>query len=171
MVIASHDRRFLDACTTRTLFLRPDVSRLYAHPYSRARQLLADDDAAQEAKLAKDAQEVQRLRRNANDLKNVGINSGSDLLLKKSKQLRQRAAALEETLTPTRAVRAGDIRLANRGTHARLMLSLAGVEVCAPDGRRAVPRSRLMYSSRTAWWCSAVTASASRSSCNCCGAP
>jgi ATPase subunit of ABC transporter with duplicated ATPase domains len=135
MVMASHDRRFLDACTTRTLFLRPDITRFYAHPYSRARQLLAKDDAAQEAKLAKDAQEVERLRRNANELKNVGINSGSDLLLKKSKQLRERAAALEQTLAPLQPARDGDIRLANRGTHAKLMLSLAGVDVPAPDGR------------------------------------
>ena len=67
MVIASHDRRFLDACTTRTLFLRPGTSRLYAHPYTRARHLLAEDDAAQEAKLAKDTREVDRLRRNANE--------------------------------------------------------------------------------------------------------
>ena len=37
MVVASHDRQFLDACTNRTLFLRPEVSRLYAHPFSRAR--------------------------------------------------------------------------------------------------------------------------------------
>ena len=88
MVIASHDRHFLDASTTHTLFLRPGVSRSYAHPYSRARHLLAEDDAAQEAKLAKETREVNRLRRNANELKNVGINSGSDLLLKKSKQLR-----------------------------------------------------------------------------------
>jgi ATPase subunit of ABC transporter with duplicated ATPase domains len=43
MVIASHDRRFLDACTNRTLFLRPGKSRIYAHPYTRARQLLAED--------------------------------------------------------------------------------------------------------------------------------
>ena len=82
---------------TRTLFLRPGVSRIYAHPYTRAREhLLAEDDAAQEAKLAKETREVNRLRRNANELKNVGINSGSDLLLKKSKQLRERASALEQ---------------------------------------------------------------------------
>jgi ATPase subunit of ABC transporter with duplicated ATPase domains len=135
MVIASHDRRFLDACTTRTLFLRPGVSRLYAHPYTRARHLLAEDDAAQEAKLAKDTREVDRLRRNANDLKNVGINSGSDLLLKKSKQLRERAGALEQTLASVHAERSGDIRLANRGTHAKVMLALAGVDVRAPDQR------------------------------------
>ena len=135
MVIASHDRRFLDACTTRTLFLRPGTSRLYAHPYTRARHLLAEDDAAQEAKLAKDAREVDRLRRNANELKNVGINSGSDLLLKKSKQLRERAGALEQTLASVHAERSGDIRLANRGTHAKVMLALADVDVCAPDQR------------------------------------
>ncbi len=150
MVIASHDRRFLDACTTRTLFLRPGISRFYAHPYSRARQLLADDDAAQEAKLAKDAQEVERLRRNANELKNVGINSGSDLLLKKSKHLRQRAAALEQTLSPMRPVRDGKIRLTNRGTHAKLMLSLSGVDVRAPDGRMlfCVPKLDLFQQDR-----------------------
>ena len=83
MVIASHDRAFLDNCTTRTLFLRTDVCRGYAHPFSRARDLLAEDDAAAEAKLAKEAKEAARLRKNAGQLKNVGINSGSDLLLKK----------------------------------------------------------------------------------------
>ncbi len=139
IVIASHDRSFLDACTNRTLFLRPGASRIYAHPYARARQLLAEDDAAQETKIAKETREVDRLRRNANELKNVGINSGSDLLLKKSKQLRERAAALEQTIAAVHAERSGDIRLANRGTHAKVMLALAGVDVCTPDGRRTVP--------------------------------
>lgn len=135
MVIASHDRYFLDACTTRTFFLRPGVSRIYAHPFTRARQLLDDDDAAQEAKLAKETREVNRLRRNANELKNVGINSGSDLLLKKSKHLRERADALEQTMNATHAERTGDIRLSNRGTHAKLMLALVEVEVRTPDAR------------------------------------
>ncbi len=135
MVIASHDRGFLDACTNRTLFLRPGISRVYAHPYTRARHLLADDDAAQEAKLARDMHEVDRLRRNAGALRNVGVNSGSDLLQKKSMQLKKRAEALEQTLRPVHADKSGDIRLGNRGTHARLLLSLADVTVAAPDGR------------------------------------
>jgi len=143
MAIASHDRRFLDACTTRTLFLRPGTSRLYAHPYSRARLLLAENDEAQEARLAKETREVERLRRNANELKNVGINSGSDLLLKKSKQLRERAATLEQTLASVHAERPGDIRLAGRLTHAKVMLALADVEVVAPDGRMLFRIGRL----------------------------
>lgn len=135
MVVASHDRRFLDNCTTRTLFLRPGVSRMYSHPYSRARALLAEDDAAQGRKHAKDAKEVDRLRRNAGELRNIGVNSGSDLLQKKSMQLRDRAARLEETLRPVAAERAGEIRLASQGTHAKVVVGLRDVEVRTPEGR------------------------------------
>ncbi len=135
MLLASHDRSFLDSCTTRTLFLRPGVSRHYAHPYSRARTLLAEDDAAQDRKHAKDSKGVDRLRRNAGELRNIGVNSGSDLLQKKSMQLRDRAERLEQTLRPAHAERSGEIRLANRGTHAKVLAAVRDVAVCAPDGR------------------------------------
>ena len=134
MLIASHDRAFLDACTNRTLFLRPGISRFYAHPYARARPLLADDDAAQDRKHAKDAKEVGRLRRNAGELRNIGVNSGSDLLQKKSMQLRQRAEKLEQSLRPAHVERNADIRLANRGTHAKILATLQDVTVRSPDG-------------------------------------
>jgi ATPase subunit of ABC transporter with duplicated ATPase domains len=135
MVIASHDRRFLDDCTNRTLFLRPDESRTYAHPFSLARGLLEDDDAARETKLARDAKEAERLRRNAGHLRNVGINSGSDLWLKKAKQLSNRAETIEQSLRPVERVRTGEIRLSNRGTHARVLIGLDNVPVATPDGR------------------------------------
>jgi ATPase subunit of ABC transporter with duplicated ATPase domains len=134
MLIASHDRAFLDACTTRTLFLRPGVSRLHAHPFSIARTLLADDDAAQDRKHAKDAKEVDRLRRNAGELRNIGVNSGSDLLQKKSMQLRDRAERLEQTLAPAHTERLGTIRLANRGTHAKIIAAFRDVRVTTPGG-------------------------------------
>jgi ATPase subunit of ABC transporter with duplicated ATPase domains len=135
MIIASHDRAFLDACTNRTLFLRPEDSRAYAHPFSRARALLDEDDAAREEKLARDAKEAERLRRNAGQLRNVGINSGSDLLLKKSKYLNARAEAIEQSLRPLVKQRPGDIRLSNRGTHAKVLTALDNVPVTTPDGR------------------------------------
>jgi ATPase subunit of ABC transporter with duplicated ATPase domains len=133
MLIASHDRQFLDACTQRTLFLRPEDSRLYAHPFGVARALLADDDAAREAADAKEAKEAVRLRRHAGQLRNVGINSGSDLLLKKAKQLGARAAAIEESIRPVARSRAGEIRLASRSTHAKVLVALDDVSVTSPD--------------------------------------
>ncbi|MGO4843082.1 ATP-binding cassette domain-containing protein, partial [Rhizobiaceae sp. 2RAB30] len=33
VVIASHDRAFLDATTNRTLFLRPEASQVFSLPY------------------------------------------------------------------------------------------------------------------------------------------
>jgi ATPase subunit of ABC transporter with duplicated ATPase domains len=135
MLIASHDRSFLDACTTRTLFLRPGISRIYAHPYTSARALLAEDDAAQERKLTKDAKEVTRLRRNAGELRNIGVNSGSDLLQKKSMQLRDRANRLEATLRPVHAERSGEIRLVSRDTHAKVLAAIRDLVVATPDGQ------------------------------------
>ena len=135
MVIASHDRQFLDACTHRSLFLRADGPRVYAHPFSRARSLLAADDAAQEARTANEAREAGRLRRNAGQLRNVGTNSGSDLLLKKSKQLNARAEAIEQTLRPAPQARAGDIRLLSRATHAKVLVVLDDITVATPDGQ------------------------------------
>jgi ATPase subunit of ABC transporter with duplicated ATPase domains len=143
MLIASHDRGFLDACTARTLFLRPGVSRCYAHPYSQARHLLAADDAALDRKNAKDGREIERLRRHAGELRNIGVNSGSDLLQKKSMQLRQRAARLEQTLAPVHTERSGDIRLASRGTHAKVLVTLRDLTVRAPDGRALFRIGRL----------------------------
>jgi ATPase subunit of ABC transporter with duplicated ATPase domains len=143
MLIASHDRRFLDICTTRTLFLRPGICRGYAHPYSTARTLLDADDAAQERKHARDAREVDRLRRNAGALRNIGVNSGSDLLQKKSMQLRDRAERLEQTLRPAHTERPGEIRLASRGTHAKVLVALRDVTVRTPDGRALFHIARL----------------------------
>ena len=135
MVIASHDRQFLDAATTRTLFLRPEISRSFAHPFTVARKLLADEDAAEEARQAKEAKEAVRLRRNAAELKNIGVNSGSDLLQKKSMQLKDRAEKIEQRLKPVHVERSGDIRLTNRGTHAKVLIQLDDVSVTTPDGR------------------------------------
>jgi ATPase subunit of ABC transporter with duplicated ATPase domains len=49
-------------------------------------------------------------------------------------QLTRRAEALEQTLHPVHGERSGDIRLGNRGTHARLLLSLGDVVIATPDG-------------------------------------
>jgi len=136
VVIASHDRAFLDATTNRTLFLRPDRSCLFALPYSRARKALTEADAAEEKQHQRDLKDAQQLRKQAAKLNNLGINSGSDLLLVKTKQLKQRADQLEEAARPAHLERgAGIVKLANRGTHAKLLLTLNDLAVATPDGR------------------------------------
>lgn len=136
VVITSHDRAFLDATTNRTLFLREEASRVFPLPFSQARAALDEADAGDARRFANDLNKARQLRKQAAKLKNVGINSGSDLLLTKTKQLAERAGKLEAAARPAYRERsAGDIRLGNSGTHAKALITLDDVEVCTPDGR------------------------------------
>lgn len=134
MVIASHDRAFLNAVTNRTLFLRPGVSRYFPLAYERARAALDEADEADAAQQEKALKEAQRLRKQAGALNNVGINSGSDLLQKKAKFLRDRAEAIEEAQTDLHRERSARIALTNSGTHAKVMIGFDDVPVTVPDG-------------------------------------
>src|SRR5439155_2168779 len=86
VVISSHDRAFLDATTNRTLFLRPERSQVFSLPYSRARAALSEVDASDERRYQRDIKAAWQLRQHAAKLNNIGINSGSDLLLSKTRQ-------------------------------------------------------------------------------------
>ncbi|SMY08109.1 ABC-F family ATP-binding cassette domain-containing protein [Flavimaricola marinus] len=136
MVIASHDRAFLDAVTNRTLFLRAERSRLFPLPFSHARIALDEADAADGRQFDNDMKKAAQLRRQAAKLKNIGINSGSDLLITKTKQLKDRAAKLEDAARPAHADRtAGAIRLTNSGTHAKALVSFEDAQISTPDDR------------------------------------
>ncbi|WP_413987810.1 ATP-binding cassette domain-containing protein [Labrys okinawensis] len=135
VIISSHDRAFLDATTNRTLFLRPEQSQTFALPYTRARAALDEADAADGRRYERDIKVAQQLRKQAAKLNNIGINSGSDLLVVKTKQLKERAEKLEEAARPAHFERsAGAIKLANQGTHAKVLVTLDDAAVETPDG-------------------------------------
>ncbi|MBI1197465.1 MAG: ATP-binding cassette domain-containing protein [Phenylobacterium sp.] len=135
VVVASHDRAFLDAVTHRTLFLRPERSQVFALPYSRARAALDEADEAEARRFDKDIRTAQQLRRQAAKLHNIGVNSGSDLLTTKTKQLKQRAEKLETAARPAHRERsAGAIRLDHRASQAKVLMSFDDAPVETPDG-------------------------------------
>ena len=135
LIVASHDRAFLDAVTNRTLFLRPEQSKVFDLAYTRARAALDEIDAADARRYERDLKAADNLRKQAAKLKNIGINSGSDLLLSKTKQLKERATKLEDQAKPAHVERsAGEIKLANRGTHAKVLVTLEDAAVSTPDG-------------------------------------
>ncbi|TAX54800.1 ABC-F family ATP-binding cassette domain-containing protein [Rhizobium leguminosarum] len=135
VILSSHDRAFLDATTNRTLFLRPELSPVFALPYTRARAALDEADASEARRYERDMKLAEQLRKQAAKLNNIGINSGSDLLVVKTKQLKQRAEKLEDAAKPAHLERsAGAIRLSNRGTHAKVLVTLEDAAVTTPDG-------------------------------------
>lgn len=136
LVVASHDRAFLDAVTSRTLFLRRETSMSYALPYSSARAALLEADAADARRHESDLRQVAQLRRQAAKLHNIGVNSGSDLLTIKTRQLRDRAERIEAAArAPAATVSAGRIRLQGAGTDAKVLLAFDDLTVTTPDGQ------------------------------------
>lgn len=136
VITTSHDRAFLDAATSRSLFLRATSSRMFALPYSRARAALEETDAADSRRFENDLNKADHLRRQAAKLKNIGINSGSDLLITKTKQLKDRAEKLEAAARPAhRETSSGAIKLANSGTHAKALITLNDAPITTPDAR------------------------------------
>ncbi len=136
VILTSHDRAFLDDTTTRTLFLRPENSRAYNLPYTPARAALDETDAADARRFDNDLARADQLRRQAAKLKNIGINSGSDLLVVKTRQLQDRADKLQAAAKPAhRDTSAGTIRLTNAGTHAKALITLNDASITTPDGR------------------------------------
>jgi ATPase subunit of ABC transporter with duplicated ATPase domains len=135
VVIASHDRAFLDATTNRTLFLRPSEQVYLPLNYSAARAELDQIDAAAEAQREKELKYATQLRKQAAKLTNVGINSGSDLLVVKSKQLRDRAEKIETQVQDVHRDRTGLVKLGNSGAEARVMMAFENVPIATPDGR------------------------------------
>lgn len=135
VVIASHDRAFLDATTNRTLFLRPSEQVYLPLRYSEARAELDQIDAAAEAQRERDLKQAAQLRKQAAKLTNIGINSGSDLLTVKSKQLRERADKIETQVQEVHRDRTGLVKLGNSGAEAKVMMAFENVPVATPDGR------------------------------------
>jgi ATPase subunit of ABC transporter with duplicated ATPase domains len=134
IIVASHDRDFLDSVTNRTLFLRPGTSRYFALPFSKAREVIEEDDAALALKSEQELKEAGKLRKQAAKLTNIGINSGSDLLTVKAKQLKDRAAKIEGAVREGHRERSGEIKLANRGIHAKVLIAVENVTVATPTG-------------------------------------
>lgn len=144
MLVASHDRAFLDTVTRRTLFLRQDTPVEFALPFSAARASLEEVDLATARRHATDLREAAQLRRQAAKLHNIGVNSGADLLKVKTRQLKDRAGRIEAAARPAqRESPVGRLVLSESGTEAKVLLRFDALAVTAPDGRRLFGTGRL----------------------------
>lgn len=143
VITVSHDRRFLDRCTNSTLFIRPLESRFYDKPYSRARELLSEDDKAIEARQGRDMKEIERLQRSSHDLRQIGVNKHSENALRKSIQLAKRAQAMIEAMPQGHVERRRDIKLAHRDTHAKRLVAFKETRILSPAGEKLFQISNL----------------------------
>lgn len=135
-ICVSHDRRFLDNCTNKTLFVRSALSTCYNYPYSSAREILEQDDKSANAQRERELKEVNRLESRAHELRQIGVNKHSDAALKRSAQIARRAETIKSQATEVYVEEKREVRLTNSGTHAKYMVQLENVDISTPDGKR-----------------------------------
>ena len=134
LVTVSHDRRFLEHCTNKTFFLRGEDIREYRYSYARAVELLRDDDSNAHIARSKEVKEMQRLKRSAHELRQIGINNYSAAALKKSNQIAKRAEGIEMQLPSVHVEAKRDLKLNHSGIHNKQLMTLQNVSICSPDG-------------------------------------
>ena len=134
LVTISHDRSFLANCTNKTFFLRGNEIKEYGYSYDRALQLLHEDDTASSTQRSKEIKELNRLKRSAHDLRQIGVNNYSAAALKKSIQIAKRAEGIETQLTSVHVEEKRSIKLSNSGIQAKKLIELNKIRVCTPDG-------------------------------------
>lgn len=134
LICVSHDRHFLDHCTNKTFFLRGATIHEYQYSYSRARILLNEDDHAALSQRQKETKEMNRLKRSAHELRQIGVNNYSDAALKKSVQIARRAETIETNLTNIHTESKRAIKLSNREFQSKRLIGLENINIFSPDG-------------------------------------
>jgi len=134
VVIVSHDRAFLDKCTNRTVFLRKSGVSIYKHSFTRARELLFEDDKSLFSKRVVEMEELKRLEKSAHKQRQIGKDNYSDTALQKAKQIERRAQDLRESLTDIHTEEKRDISLTSSTTHNKCLLQMTDLNVFSPTG-------------------------------------
>ncbi|QQR69708.1 MAG: ABC-F family ATP-binding cassette domain-containing protein [Alphaproteobacteria bacterium] len=144
LLVISHDREFLDKCTTKTVFMRSDHVYEFAAPYSVARANLLQYDALAARTRHREEQEIQRLERSSKRLMEWANRKGVNPdLARKARAVQNRAEQLKERQTSTYKEERRDIKLHQAHVASDALLLLQNTIIRAPDGRDLFKVDRL----------------------------
>jgi ATPase subunit of ABC transporter with duplicated ATPase domains len=141
MLIVSHDREFLQRCTTRTLFLRSDGAHGFKAPFLEAREALLERDAADAVRQQLEAKEIDRLQKVAARYRVWGVKN--DAFHKRAKATEKRIERIEADRTEAYSARERRLELHDGEIDAKVALRIQGYPVRAPDGRLLFTIDRL----------------------------
>ena len=133
-MVISHDRKFLDKCTNKTLHLRGGKIISHKVPYSHARTALLEEDlAAMKAREIEEA-EIERIRAAAKRIHiwSAGRNPDMD---RRAKAMYIRAEQLESKKTDVYVASKREIDFNPEDIKPKILLRINNYQVTTPDGR------------------------------------
>jgi ATP-binding cassette, subfamily F, member 3 len=138
-LLISHDRQFLDAVTTRTVFLRDQRVYNFSMPYSAARQQLVQDDIAAEASRKVEEKKIDELRASAKRLALWGKIYDNKKLARKAKTMERRVDKLEDNKTFVTRGSGLSLSLDVARAKAKQMLRLENCVIYPPGRESSAP--------------------------------
>ncbi|MEQ9450040.1 MAG: ABC-F family ATP-binding cassette domain-containing protein [Pseudomonadales bacterium] len=135
-LMISHDRELLDACCSRTLFLRDQ--RLYSFdlPYSAAREALKEQDAQAQHRHVVEQKEIDRIRSSAKRLAQWGKTYDNEDLARKAKTMAARADKLADEQTFVSQGSGLDLALSGDGLKSKTVFTLEELHIHTEDDER-----------------------------------
>lgn len=132
-LIISHDRDLLDACCSRTVFLR-DLGLLnFDLPFSAARTKLQQHDQQAQTKYAHEAKEIQRIRTSSKRLAHWGRTYDNEDLARKAKTMALRADKLEDKQTFVSGGNPLNLKLSAQVLRSKTIVTLDSAKIYTPD--------------------------------------
>lgn len=133
-MVISHDRKFLDKCTNKTIHLRGGQVISHNIPYSHARTSLLEEDLAAAKARENEEAEIERIRAAAKRIHiwSAGRNPDMD---RRAKAMYTRAAQLEDKKTDVYVANKREIDFNPDDIKPKVLLRISNYQVVAPDGR------------------------------------
>jgi ATP-binding cassette subfamily F protein 3 len=135
LVVVSHDREFLDAATTKTLFLRDAQIEGFNLAFSEARCALAQADEAARKRRLDEERELNRLQEAADQLAEWGRIYSNEKFSYRAKSMQKRVEKLQHNMTELPSVKRASVRLDTQTANSHFLLDIQQLPLATPDGR------------------------------------
>lgn len=147
----SHDRRFLDNCTNRTIHIRAGQLIFHNIPYSRAKEELINEDLAKAKARNMEEDEIAKLRAAAKRIR-IWSAGRSPKLDRKATVLFDKVERLEDNKTEVYKAPKREIAFNPDEAKPKVLLRVQNAQIKAPDGRLLfkIPEMNVLRGERVA---------------------
>ena len=132
-LVVSHDRTFLDNCTTKTVHLRDGKLLFHGVPYTRAREALLNEDLSAARARQLEEKEIARIRAAAKRL-HLWSNGRNPDMERRSKAIAHTADQLEAKKTEVYVAPKREISFAQESIRPNNLLTIQNIDVQNPAG-------------------------------------
>jgi len=136
LVLVSHDRNLLDACTDRTVYFVDGRTRTYEKSFSLAREAVIEERLHTQRARDAGSVEVARLRASAKRLAIWGRTFDNAKLSRKAQSMQKRAEKLERALPVVPKEPGWQLGLSTSGQESQTVFRCGAFTLETPDGKR-----------------------------------